>query len=422
MRSHELWALGDQAIVSGSNFVTGIVVGRSFGLHDFSLFTLIWMFVLFVQSLGSALVIAPMLSIGPKHTNEQRSAYFGAVFLHQTSFVVVSTVIVAAILRLPPRLLPDARLSEFTLPLVFCLVTQLLQDFLRRYLFLLGKVAPAIVLDAVSYVGRFGAIALLPSFSAMSMTGALWAIGVTSGAAVLLGLAFVERPTWDRRVIGETTRRHWKFASWLAGSAVMQWTSWNLYVIAAPYYLGAPAVGVLRAGQNILGPANVWLQGLENVVPSRASKLLHAEGLNSMKRYLVNVEIWCALVTLPLVVAVNVRPEWLLSSLYGSSFAQGEGALRVYSVVTLLMFVGLPLKVALRSFEHTRPIFVAYVLMTLFAVVTAVPFIKLGGLNGALVGILSVHAVYQGMLAVAVYRRGVLHARQERPVLAVGQE
>ncbi len=421
LRSREAWALADQSIVSGSNFVTGIVVGRSYGLEDFSLFTLCWMFVLIVQSLGSALIVAPMLSIGPKQEEDGRSTYFGTVFVHQSILVALASIIVVGILSLPSHLLPDRRLPHYLVPLVFCLVTQLWQDFLRRYLFLRARVALAIVLDTVSYVGRFALMAAFLSRTNAGVAGAFWAIGLASSVAVLLGLLGVERLRWNRAAFSTVTRRHWKLSSWLAGSALMQWTSWNLYVIIAPYYLGSVAVGILRAGQNLLGPANIWLQGLENVVPSRASHLLHVEGLASMKRYLIRIGVWCGLATLALVIAVSIRPDWLLSRLYGDTFAQGEGALRVYSLVTMLMFVGLPLKVALRSFEHTRPIFFAYVLMTVFASATAVPLIKLGGLNGALAGILTVHVVYQVFLGVAVSRRSAVYAAASAPEVREAQ-
>ena len=38
----------DQALVSGGNFVAGILMARAFGLYEFGRFTLVWMVVEFL--------------------------------------------------------------------------------------------------------------------------------------------------------------------------------------------------------------------------------------------------------------------------------------------------------------------------------------------------------------------------------------
>ena len=69
----------DQALVSGGNFVAGILMARAFGLYEFGRFTLVWMVVEFLMSLQFALVLQPMLNIGPKQTEFERTRYFPAV-------------------------------------------------------------------------------------------------------------------------------------------------------------------------------------------------------------------------------------------------------------------------------------------------------------------------------------------------------
>ena len=47
----EAWALGDQALVSGMNFMTNVLLARLLGMKEFGIFTLAWMAVLFFNSL-----------------------------------------------------------------------------------------------------------------------------------------------------------------------------------------------------------------------------------------------------------------------------------------------------------------------------------------------------------------------------------
>jgi len=59
----ETWALTDQAVVSATNFLTNVMLLRFMGLREFGVFILAWMSVQFVNSLQTALIIAPMMSI-----------------------------------------------------------------------------------------------------------------------------------------------------------------------------------------------------------------------------------------------------------------------------------------------------------------------------------------------------------------------
>ena len=64
--SHINWALLDQTMVSGINFLTGILLARYLGIEEFGRFTLAWMSVQVVNSIQHALNNFSMKSIGPK--------------------------------------------------------------------------------------------------------------------------------------------------------------------------------------------------------------------------------------------------------------------------------------------------------------------------------------------------------------------
>jgi hypothetical protein len=76
-----------------------------------------------------------------------------------------------------------------------------------------------------------------------------------------------------------------EMSRWLTGSALLTWTSSNLFVIAAPVYYGAAAAGVLKASQNLMGVTHVWFQGLDNVVPVETARRLREGGVRSMLAY-----------------------------------------------------------------------------------------------------------------------------------------
>ena len=81
--SHTNWALADQSVVSGANFLTGIILARGLGVAEFGRFSLLWLVVLFVQGIQYNGIVVAMMSIGPKQDAHQRPTYYGGVFLQQ---------------------------------------------------------------------------------------------------------------------------------------------------------------------------------------------------------------------------------------------------------------------------------------------------------------------------------------------------
>ena len=69
----EAWPVADQAVVSGTNFLTNVMLIRFMGLREFGVFALAWMSILFVNSLQNALIVAPMMSISAQQEEKAGS-------------------------------------------------------------------------------------------------------------------------------------------------------------------------------------------------------------------------------------------------------------------------------------------------------------------------------------------------------------
>ena len=66
LKSNKPLVFLDQAIVSGSNFILGILLARNLGIEGYGYYSLIWLVVLFFSSMQLASLISPMMSLGPK--------------------------------------------------------------------------------------------------------------------------------------------------------------------------------------------------------------------------------------------------------------------------------------------------------------------------------------------------------------------
>jgi O-antigen/teichoic acid export membrane protein len=398
----EAWALTDQSVVSATNFLTNVMLARFMGLREFGVFALAWISVLFVNSLQNALIVAPMMSISPKQEEEDRPSYFGAVVFQELVLVSFCFLLVFAAVSLSSNFFPHVHLRQLALPLAVSAFAYQMQDFLRRYFFATRQSRRALADDALSYLTQLPILFLLHRAGHLTSATALWVMAGTS----ILGLApawfWMEPLKFTAEAIHSVSRRHWKLSRWLTGSALLQWTSGNLFVIAAPIYYGAAAAGVLRASQNLMGVTHVWFQGLDNVVPAETARRLHQGGIHSMLAYTRSILAKWGGLTLLFAIVMAAAPGLWLRLIYGPQMAQYGYILRLYALLYVFIFVGGPLRAGLQALEFTMPIFWSYLAMTAFALTFAVPMAKWLGLNGVMLGLLGTQILFQSIVGVSL--------------------
>jgi O-antigen/teichoic acid export membrane protein len=401
----EIWALTDQAVVSATNFLTNVMLARFMGLREFGIFVLAWMSVLFVNSLQNALIISPMMSIGPKQEEKDRPSYFGAVVFQELVLVSFCFVLVFAALKTSSRFFHHADLEHLALPLAVSAFAYQMQDFIRRYFFATRQSRRALADDALSYLTQLPILYFLHRSGHLNSATALWVMAGTSIVGMVAGWFWVERFEFHWTWIKAVSIRHWRVSRWLTGSSLLSWTSSNLFVIAAPAYYGAAAAGVLRASQNLMGVTHIWFQGLDNVVPVETARRLRAGGVHAMLAYIRSILVKWGGLTLLFAIIMAVSPGFWLKLIYGAEMVQYGYILRLYALLYVVLFIGGPLRAGLQALEFTMPIFWSYLAMTAFAFFFAFPLAKWLGMSGALLGLLGAHSLFQGIVAVALLVR-----------------
>lgn len=400
--SHINWALADQIMVSGVNFLTGILIARYLGLNEYGRFTLIWMVILFCNSFQQAGIIAPMMSFGPKQALHDEPTYYGSVILLQLAFSLLCFTLLYFGITFSKLIFSQWAFQDLGFPLAVTLLACQLQDFLRRYYFIRRHGKLAFINDAISYLGQLTALIVLFRWVHLDVAGVLWIISLTSAAAVFIGAHIISSLRFSRKHLHIVVTQHWENAKWLVGAALIQWTSGNFFIISLGAVAGSQPVGALRAAQNIMGVTHVLFQAMENIVPSSAARNLQIGGLKAMKAYLWRVGRLCTGATALFCLLVAVAPNKIFSFFYNDSYKDYGYLLWWFIPTYLLISVGLPLRAGLRSLDKTRPIFIAYVLITVFALLSAVPIIRAYGISGAMLGILITHLIFQGYITICL--------------------
>jgi O-antigen/teichoic acid export membrane protein len=404
--SHTNWALADQTMVSGANFLTGIILARGLGVAEFGRFSLLWLVVLFVQSLQYNGIIVAMMSIGPKQEAHQRSTYYGGVFLQQAILASVSTILTWASLHFAGAIIGDSGMVPLAVSLAAAVLFSQTQEFLRRYFFAIQDPAAGFVGDFIRYGSQVAILfwLFIATWRVHGVSAALWTIAGTSGVGALIVLRSVGRLGWGVAGLRRTALPNWRFSRWLVGAALAYWMSGNLFIVAAGALLGVTAVGALKAAQGLIGVTQILFQGLENVVPVRASQRFHSGGPSDLVHYLTKVTTLGLMATAFIALFFALDPAFWFRHLLGDEFVQYGYLLRWYAALSTLMFLGLPLGVGLRAMEKTQSIFLGYVAGAVFSLVAAYPLIKGFGLEGVMVGLFSIQLLLLVIMAISLRR------------------
>lgn len=400
-----LAALFDQALVSGANLITNVLLARFFGIRDYGVFVLAWIAVLFANSIQYALIVIPMMSVGPKQEPENRPFYYGSVLVQEIVFAIVAALLMFVSVQGSTNYFPAWGVGILALPLSGATLAYLLQDFLRRYFFCIGQSKKALTIDIIGYVTQLPVLLWILQKHEATLAKVLWIIAATSFTGFVTCMPWYEPIAFDGLKFREICMRHWRISRWLAPTAFMQWGAGNLFLMAAPIYYGAAASAILRAAQNIVGVSHVWFLGLDNVIPAQAARLMRLEGTDGMLRYIKGMFLQWGGVTVFFATIIACFPSFWLKLCYGTKYSSNGSVLRLYALFYVFAFVSGPLRAALQALEYTAPIFWAYPAMIAFSAALAGPFALRLGLDGVLLGMCGVQLIFQGILGVAFLLR-----------------
>jgi O-antigen/teichoic acid export membrane protein len=387
--------LADQIVVSGSNFLTGVVVARALGIEAFGVFSLAWMLVLFLQSLQAAIVLSPMMSIAPKQTVHESAGYFAVVVLHQLLVGVVFAVLAAGLCLLAPLVGMPHEIGDLAAPLAISVFAMQAHEFLRRYNFTVGSPARVLVSDVIRYGTMFGVfeVLLVSHKSDVTIGNVLYVIAGSAFLASISLWATLPSASGAGRRFREITHRHFQVSRWLLGSAPLMWITSNFSMIAAGAVLGPAAVGALKAAQSLMSVTNLFFQAAESFAPPRAARIFHTEGKSGLGRFVVRVTTIGLIVTGGACLVLGLPGGFWMQLVFGKGYGAYPLAVLGYGVLYLILSCMIPIRFAFQAAERTRPDFMGYIAATVFTLALSYPLVHLLGVYGAVVASVLAQAI-----------------------------
>jgi O-antigen/teichoic acid export membrane protein len=384
-RSRRSLTILDQALVSGSNFITGIILVRGLGLVEFGRFTIAYAILLLANSVQLSFISSPMITLGSLCASpEERRHFVRGIFGVQMIFCVIASILSVAGTAIYVSVRHNSGAMGFLLPFASAVIAFLMQDWLRRYYFTVGKAAASVWNDVISYPGQVVVLCFLWWMHKLTMNTALWTIAITSGAAFAAG-ALLERLAFTRQETREAWRRSHAISIDLGIASQLQWLVYQGAMLIGAGVVGAQAAGGVRATQNIVGPVNVAYQAMENIVPVRAAEEMKRGGMERVSAFLFRFGAigFVALLVFFSVAAVFSRQ--FLSFFYGRQLHAYAAVLDLQMLYFLLTWPIRQVSFLFRTIKHTRPILTGSVVAALASLALVYPAVRGFGAIGIMI-------------------------------------
>ena len=372
-------SIGDQMVVSATNFFLNIFLARFLDIEVYGLFVVAYTVLLLVGAVQTSLVGYPVLVVGTRHEGGRLRSFLSNTLLMQLCYAVCTTIIAGVIVLGLPAL------HDLKVFILFGFVF-LLHQFFRRPLYLLGRVIRVFIIDMVFAAVLVGGFFYFLNADIFDLQMSLWVLFFAALASSVLGLLFtIDQMTIKLEGFFATLKENWNFGKWLIGQTICSWVSGQAYYIFSGLLLDLSAPAILKVCATLLAPMHIIFQGLDNILTVAFARRFK-QSLSATKKFVLQMGLVVVSITVVYGLLVAIFSEKILSVLYGESYTGLGFIIWIFAVAYVLRGVARVPEIALISMHATKDMFYIHFTSMLITLISFYPLLKYGGVTGAAVG------------------------------------
>lgn len=334
-------SFADRLVVSGTNFLTLVVIGRVCGVEDLGVFVLAWITLLAVNAVQEAFVFSPFTVFFSRiDAEDSRKSYAGAGLAMQFMLGIAAMILVLLIAAIMTGLDTGLTARIVAWCLLLAIPALSMREFVRRFLFARLAALPVMVLDIVVSVLQLGGFALLWALGWLSPGSALLIMALANGLPALLWLGrnrtSFSRPDLTR--LKAEISRHWAFGRWNCGAQISDLGIGHGVAWLIAFMAGTAATGVFAACNSIVLVVNPLLFGIGSVLLPRASEAHHRHGMGEVRRIVRKVTLVLSAAVGVVCLLIAVFGEDLVDLFY--ALESREHVRQIIILLALANFIG----------------------------------------------------------------------------------
>ena len=333
-------ALADQAVVSGTSFLTTVLIARWTGPSQLGVYAIGLSLLASLLAVQESLILLPY-SIQRHHPLGTPAEHAGAS-LTLSGLLSVASIVALALCALGlsvrgagPEMVAIAWAMVGVIPFV------LIREFGRRYAFARLQMAQALILDMAVAVIQLAALVWLGWSGWLSAVTACAALGGACGLTAI-GWLYLARADFAVRVahVRVTISQSWQLAKWLLVGRITTLVQGYIIYWLSIVIAGAAVTGEYAACMSIVAFANPLIFGFGNILTPRSVLAWKNGGGPGLLHQAIRDTLLLGAIMAAFCVVVLLAGEHIMDFLYdGKEFDGNAHTLTVLAVAMLALAV-----------------------------------------------------------------------------------
>lgn len=387
-RAIGLWAIVDQFVFSGTNFLTSVALGRLAGPTELGKYALSFSILMIVIGIQRSLLMSPYVIVrGGLSETGQRTMRGSLLFLTFVIAGVFSLLCVSGVLLQP--LFAEPLLDPwmvFATALAF--PAGMLRDFGRRLAIFHLQIGRAMWLDVAIMLGQFSALGAIYSIGKMDAPTVLVACSCVWAIVGAAGL-FVSRSqsTFELQAVRRNFAALWPIGRWVSLTQVVVTTQ----AFVMPWVMALAAsvklAGIYAACWTIVQIVSPMIEGLGNLIGPKMAGSAEQRSWSGIYALMVRTSVVFAGIMLGLMLMLFVAGRFALDQLYGDEYTSYFTVLVVLALAATANNLGIPVLKALIQLGHAKVNFIISTIGLCLSLCSAAWLLESIGPSGAAWGL-----------------------------------
>lgn len=416
--SSRLLALGDQAVVSGTSFLTTVLIGRFTSPSELGLYVLGMSLLIAAINLQQSLIALPY-TIWHGRTDGDDPVLAGNSLLLASTLALTAAAVIAVVAGSMFAAGGNVPLTEIVAVLALVLPFILLRDFGRGFSTARLRFGELFALDAAVSFFQLTGLGILAWFDRLSGAAGLGVAGASCAIAAGMGV-WLKRRSFEPRLSGLTrvARQSWQDGKWLLASLLtlvtqVQATYWLVAVFA-----GTAVTGIYAACMSIAGLATPMIMGLSIPMFAKAVAGYAKQGTIGLRRQTTRDVLLLASATAAFCAVILLIGDQAIGLLFGSKHYIGHRDVVLFLALWQMAHaLGIPASNALLAMGRSRENFWHGVFGAAVSTVLVLVLVARWGASGAAFGLM-----FGTVVRTAARWRGLQRALAEVKVMHGSEE
>ncbi|PHS07369.1 MAG: hypothetical protein COA78_13485 [Blastopirellula sp.] len=333
-----IWALGDQFVVSGMNFISTVIVGRWCGFGELGLYSLVFILLLLISVFQHSLILNPYTVFSCQLSGKRKKRYSGCILAQQFLFMAVSAIGLLVLAILTSYLSVNSKMVQVFFALSFTVPLFSAREFIRRFLLAQLNTSATFLLDVCVALLQISGLLILAITDQLTTVSACLVIALSCGLPSILWFAFNSTSfDFQRRFFRVLIRKHWNYGRWICASQFTDVTqSYAVHWILA-VMIGVAATGYYSAYYSIIMIFNPFILAISSILLPRASQVYHDGGVLELRRIVLKGTIVLGMIVVALSFPVVILSDRIVQFLYEVDIASGNNGLMIILALTVLL-------------------------------------------------------------------------------------